>query len=201
MWEAQEGMDDIWLTVVMKKPGGGCMAAQSLTPPYHPVAIRKSLPRCFDVTCPLLSVFQAVKEQAEEFFDERELAGKRMVAVHQKELRPGSAGEADGVCHRDNLVIPAVDYEGLPCPGHRVRFGIAGEIDGRCHEEEPRRFHLPGGNRRRISAHAGTDEDNGTRFPGASCHESVDPRLWVREIGVVYALDVKSLLLCYGGQR
>lgn len=123
-----------------------------------------------------------------------------MVVSHQKELRPGSAGEAGSVCHRDNLVIPAVDDEGLPCPWHRVRFGIAGEIDGRCHEEEPRRLHLPGGNRCHISAHAGTGEDNGARFPGASCQESADPRLRVGEIGVVYALDVKPPILCYGGQ-
>ena len=56
--EVQEGMDGIWLTIVRSKPGEGCMTAQSLTQPYHLVAVRKSGKRCIpsyvDVTysCP-----------------------------------------------------------------------------------------------------------------------------------------------------
>ncbi|GLI40096.1 protease complex subunit PrcB family protein [Geobacter hydrogenophilus] len=56
--EVQEGMDGIWLTIIRRKPGEGCFTAQSLTQPYHLVAIRKSGKRCIpnyvDVTysCP-----------------------------------------------------------------------------------------------------------------------------------------------------
>lgn len=56
--EVQEGMDGIWLTILRRKPGAGCFTAQSLTQPYHLVAIRKSGKRCIpnyvDVTssCP-----------------------------------------------------------------------------------------------------------------------------------------------------
>jgi len=44
--EAQEGMDGIWLTIIRTKPGVGCITTQSLTQPYHLVAIRKSGKRC-----------------------------------------------------------------------------------------------------------------------------------------------------------
>lgn len=56
--EVQEGMDGIWLTIIRRKPGQGCFTAQSLTQPYHLVAMRKSgkrhIPKYFDVTysCP-----------------------------------------------------------------------------------------------------------------------------------------------------
>lgn len=56
--EAQEGMDAIWLTIIRRTPGRGCFTAQSLSQPYHLVAIRKSGKRCIpnyvDVTysCP-----------------------------------------------------------------------------------------------------------------------------------------------------
>ena len=54
--EVQEGMDGIWLTIIRSKPGEGCITTQSLTQPYHLVAIRKSGKRCIpsyvDVTYP-----------------------------------------------------------------------------------------------------------------------------------------------------
>jgi len=54
--EVQEGMDGIWLTIIRTKPGEGCITTQSLTQPYHLVAIRKSGKRCIpsyvDVTYP-----------------------------------------------------------------------------------------------------------------------------------------------------
>jgi hypothetical protein len=54
--EVLEGMDGIWLTIIRRKPGEGCLTTQSLTQPYHLVAVRKSgkrhIPKYFDVTYP-----------------------------------------------------------------------------------------------------------------------------------------------------
>lgn len=56
--EVLEGMDGFWLTIIRRKPGEGCFTTQSLTQPYHLIAMRKSgkrhIPKYFDVTysCP-----------------------------------------------------------------------------------------------------------------------------------------------------
>lgn len=88
-----------------------------------------------------------------------------MIAFEQVKFGAISAGKKDGMIHRDNLVIPAVNDYGRIRHRKRVLVCVAGKIKSGCHEEQADRMKLICSYGRDITSHAGPDQDKGTFRP------------------------------------
>lgn len=90
------------------------------------------------------------------------MARQAVIAFEQVKFGAIPAGKKDGMIHRDDLVVPAVNDYGRIRHRKWVLVCVAGEIKSRGHEEQADRVKLIcryGGD---ITSHTGSDQDKGS---------------------------------------